>query len=418
MTHSPETPVVDALADAVGGPVPTTERPFPTERPAGCPFDPPAAFAEARAEHPISRLRYPDGHLGWVVTGLEAARGVLGDIRFSSQPPGKRSPVIGPEDAPDPSVLPKGMFVNTDPPEHTRYRRLLSKHFTVRRVQEMRPRVQELTDGLLDAMERDGGPVDLVEAFAKPLPTLVTSDLLALPEAERPQFREHVDVLFSLSSTGDEMARALTGVNAMLNELIAAARANRGPDLLGRLVAETELTDEELFGVSLMLLIAGLETTTNMLALGTYALLRHPDQLAALRADWSLIDGAVEELLRYLSVVQVGPIRVAAEDFTFEGQPIRKGEVVTVSLPAANRDPLGFADADTLDIRRAATRHVAFGSGPHQCMGHHLGRLELAVGYESLLRRFPGLELAVPVEEIGNREMMVTYGVHALPVKW
>ncbi|MEU7166567.1 cytochrome P450 [Streptomyces morookaense] len=392
---------------------------FPTARPAGCPFDPPAPFAQAREKCPMTPLRYPDGHVGRLVTGLETARAVLGDTRFSSLPTGKRSPVKVPGSELSTDAHPQqGMFVNMDPPEHTRYRRLLSKHFTIRRVRELRPVVQQMADRLLDEMERAGGPVDLVQAFAKPLPTLVTSELLGLPEADRAEFGRHVDVLFSLSSSGEEMQESMTILGGMLHALIAAARKDPGPDILGRLTVETELTDEELLGITIVLLIAGLETTTNMLALGTYTLLRHPEQLAALRADWSLTDDAVEELLRYLSVVQVGPIRVAAEDFEFQGQSIRKGEVVTVSLPAANRDPLGFDDPDTFDIRRGATRHVAFGSGPHQCMGHHLARLELAIGYESLLRRFPGLELAVPPEEIGTREMMVTYGVLGLPVRW
>ncbi|MEU1310915.1 cytochrome P450 [Streptomyces cinnamoneus] len=393
-------------------------RPFPTARPAGCPFDPPAPFAQAREEGPMTPLLYPGGHIGWLVTGLQAARAVLGDTRFSSLPEGKRDPVKEISNQLSTDALPTGMFVNMDPPQHTRYRRLLSKHFTVRRVRELRPRIQEMTDRLLDEMESTGGPVDLVTAFAKPLPTLVTSELLGLPEADRAEFGRHVDVLFSLSTSQEEMHQSLMGLGAMLNALIAAARKDQGPDVLGRLTAETDLTDEELLGITIVLLIAGLETTTNMLALGTYTLLRHPDQLADLRADWSLIDDAVEELLRYLSVVQVGPLRVAAEDFAFEGLSIRKGEVVAVSLPAANRDPLGFDDPDTFDIRRGVTRHVAFGSGPHQCMGHHLARLELAVGYESLLRRFPRLELAVPPEEIGTREMMVTYGVLGLPVRW
>ncbi|MEV0186458.1 cytochrome P450 [Streptomyces sp. NPDC050625] len=275
-----------------------------------------------------------------------------------------------------------------------------------------------MTERLLDEMVNEGGPVDLVQADAKPLPTLVTSELLGLPETDRAQFGHHVEILFSLSSSGEEMQQSMTILGGMLHTLIAAARKNPGLDILGSLTVETDLNDEELLGITIVLLIAGLETTANMLALGTYALLRHPEQLAALRADWSLIDDAVEELLRYLSVVQIGPIRVAAEDFVFEAQPIREGEVVMVSLPAANRDPLGFEDPDTFDIRRGTTRHVAFGTGPHQCMGHHLARLELAIGYKSLLRRFPRLELAVPTEEISTWEMMVTYGVAELPVRW
>ncbi|OLR93554.1 cytochrome P450 [Actinokineospora bangkokensis] len=392
---------------------------FPVARPQGCPFHPPAPFAEFRAQAPMSRMTYPDGHVGWVVTGLETAKEVLLDTRFSSLPQGKRSPVKVPGSELSTDELPPSMFVNTDPPVHTHYRRLLNKHFTVKRIQGFRERVEELVDGLLDDLAGRRAPVDLVQVLAKPLPMLVTADLLGLPEAQRDDFSHHVDTMFSLSSTGEEMGVSMYTLDRMLRELIANARQDKGSDILGRLCDETELTDDELMGISLVLLIAGLETTTNMLGLGTYALLKHPEQLAELKADWSLLPGAVEELLRYLSVVQVGPIRVAAEDFEFQGLPITRGEVITVSLPAANRDPLGFADADAFDIhRRDTTGHVAFGRGPHQCMGHHLARLELSVAFERLFTRFPDLRVAVPDDEIETREMMVTYGVQSLPVTW
>lgn len=365
----------------------------------------------------MTPLRYPDGHVGHLVTGRQTTRSMLTEARFSSLPAGKRSPVKVPRSELSTDALPAGMFVDMDPPEHTRYRRLLSQHFTIRRVRKLRSRIQKMTDRLLDEMANRGVPVDLVQAFAELLPALATSELLGLPKTDRAQFEHHVDVLFSLSSTGEEMQQSMTTLGRMLHALIAAARKDPGPDIIGRLAVETDLNDEELLGITIVLLIAGLETT-NMLALGTYALLRHPEQLAALRANWSLIDDAVEELLRYLGAVRIGPIRIAAENFVFEGQLIRKGEVVTMSLPAASRGPLGFEDPDTFNIRRGTTRHVAFGSDPHQCMGHHLARLELVIGDESLQRHLPRLELAVPAKEIGTREMMVTHGVPELPVHW
>jgi cytochrome P450 len=407
------------LDDAAADPVPPGGFPeFPTARPHGCPFHAPTGFTQRRDEGPMARLSYADGHHGWLVTGLEAAQEVLLDTRFSSRPEGKRSPVKVPGTELPTDMLPPAMFVNTDPPEHTRYRKLLNGHFTVKRVREWRPRIEELVDGLLDAMVAAGPPADLVEALAKPLPMAVTADLLGLPEAAQPEFARNVETVFSLTSTGDEAVAAMRTLDRMLRELVATARAEQGEDVLGRLAATSDLTDENILGVALNLLIAGLEATTNMIGLGTWALLRHPDQLAEVRADRSLLPRAVEELLRYLSVVQIGPIRFAAADFEFRGLAIRAGEAVTVSLPAANHDPAGFTDADTFDIHRDTTGHVAFGQGPHQCMGHHLARLELTVVWDRLLTRFPDLRLAVADDDIDTRETMVTYGVWRLPVTW
>jgi cytochrome P450 len=397
---------------------PTGAPRFPTVRRAGCPFDPPPDFAALRSAAPMTRMTYPHGQIGWLVTGYEQARAVLSDVRFSSLPDGKLSPVKVPGSELDVAALPPGMFVNMDPPAHTRYRRLLNSHFTVRRVRQMESHVGDIVDGVLDEMELAGSPADLVHHFAKPIPTQVTTELLGLPLEQRSQFQHDVSVLFSLSSSGDEMVESMNRLGGLLTALVAVKRADPTDDLLGSLVSDTDLTDGDLLGIMFVLLVAGLETTTNMLALGVFALLAHPDQLAALLADESLMDNAVDELLRYLSVVQVGPVRVAGEDFEFEGNQIREGDVVTVSLPAANRDPGKFADPDRLDLTRGDVGHIAFGCGPHQCMGHHLARLELRVGYRSLLRRFPGVRLAMPADSVPTREMMVTYGVRRLEVAW
>ncbi|HWO61310.1 MAG TPA: cytochrome P450 [Umezawaea sp.] len=391
---------------------------FPTSRRTGCPFDPPPEFADLRAVDPMTRMTYPYGQIGWLVTGFEMARAVLSDVRFSSLPEGKLSPVKVPGTELDLDALPPGMFVNMDPPQHTRYRRLLNGHFTVRRVRLMETQIRTIVDGVLDGMERAGSPVDLVEEFAKPIPTMVTTELLGLPLDQREQFQHDVSVLFSLSSSGEEMIESMNRLGGTLAALVAAKRAAPTDDLLGSLVSDTDLTDPELLGITFVLLVAGLETTTNMLALGVFALFQHPEQLAALRADPTLMAPAVDELLRFLSVVQVGPVRVAAEDFEFEGRQVTKGDVVTVSLPAANRDPDRFPDADALDFDRRDSGHIAFGRGVHQCMGHHLARLELEVAYSALLERFPELRLATPAEGVPTREMMVTYGVQRLEVAW
>jgi cytochrome P450 len=205
---------------------------------------------------------------------------------------------------------------------------------------------------------------------------------------------------------------------AYLAELVAAKRAEPGSDLLSGLVTGGQLSDEELTGMGMLLLTAGHETTANMLALGAFALLRHPDQADRLRADPSLASNAVEELLRYLTITHIGPIRVAKADVELAGRTIRAGETVTLSLPVANRDPERFGDPDRLDLDRAAGTHLAFGHGIHQCLGQQLARAELRVAYPALLRRFPTLTLAVPPEEVPLRTRATMYGVHRLPVTW
>lgn len=383
-----------------------------------CPFDPPADLIALRAERPVSRMIYPDGHEGWLVTGYAAVRAVLADVRFSSRRELLRTPI--PLDVPPARLepAPPGAMIATDPPEHTRYRRLLTGQFTVRRMNQLTPRIQQITDDHLAAMRKEGPPADLVRSFALPIPSLVICELLGVPYEARDEFQQDSAVLFDLNTSAEQRQSAATNLERFLRELVEHKRAEPGDDLLGGLVTGSELTDEELTNIGLLLLLAGHETTANMLALGTFALLQHPEQMAVLRAEPELAVNAVEELLRYLSIIHIGPIRAATEDVEVEGELIRAGESVTVAVSAANWDPTRFPEPGQLDITRRATGHLSFGHGVHQCLGQQLARVEMRIAYPALLREFPTLRLAVPAAEVPLRTDMAIYGVHRLPVTW
>ncbi|WP_067831117.1 cytochrome P450 [Actinomadura kijaniata] len=385
---------------------------LPTGRRAGRPFDPPAGLAELRERRPLSRLGYPDGHEGWLVTSHALVREVLADRRFSARAELQHMPVPG---MPEPWPAEPGVFGSMDPPEHTRYRRLLAGRFTVRRMRLLTERIEEATGERLAAMERQGPPVDLVGALAQPVPARLICELLGVPYDDRERFQRHTLDLFRLGASPEETAAAYTTVHEYVRELVAAKRAAPTDDLLSDLLG-SDLTDEELVNIGFVLLGAGLDTTANMLALGAFALLEHPGQAEALR-DGDLADDAVEELLRYLSVIPF-TVRTALEDVELHGERIRAGETVTVSIPAANRDPARFADPDLLDLTRASGGHVAFGHGVHQCLGQQLARVELRVALPALFRRFPTLRLAAPAGRVPLRTDMIIYGVHRLPVAW
>ncbi|MDF3288192.1 cytochrome P450 [Streptomyces silvisoli] len=385
-------------------------------RPSGCPFDPPTELARLRESQPIVRMRYPDGHLGWLATGHSAVRAVLADTRFSSRYETMHYPFPdGPTGELPPAPL--GDLTGIDAPEHTRYRRLLTGKFTVRRMRALTARVEQIVAEHLDAMERRGPVVDLVEAYAQPIPALMICELLGVPTDDREVFQRHTTTLTNQLSTDDERIAAIGAFHEILHALVLAKRAEPTDDLLSDLTHGSDLNDDELAGIGSFLLGAGLDTTANMLALGTFALLSNPEQLAALRADPGLTDQAVEELMRYLTIAHTG-VRSALEDVEIAGQSIKAGETVTLSLQAANRDPQRFPEPDVLDVRRKATGQVGFGHGVHQCLGQQLARVEMRVAFPALLDRFPTLRLAVPPAEIPLRTHSNIYGVHRLPVTW
>jgi cytochrome P450 len=311
-----------------------------------------------------------------------------------------------------------------DDPEHDRQRKMLTRNFMIKRVEGMRPRVQQIVDELIDDLLAGPKPVDLVAAFALPVPSLVICELLGVPYADHDFFQACGK---KMVATGTPAAQALTATDELrsyLLDLIVAKQQAPTDDLIGRLVtgqlATGELTAEEVAEMSLLMLIAGHETTANMIGLGTLTLLRHPEQLAELRdtEDPTLIANAVEELLRYLNIVHVGRRRVATEDVEVSGRLIRAGEGVIVVTEAGNRDGTVFPEPDRLDLHRQARHHLAFGYGVHQCLGQPLARMELQVVYGTLFRRIPTLRLAIPWPQVRFKHDMIVYGVHSLPVTW
>ncbi|MEU8682321.1 cytochrome P450 [Streptomyces sp. NPDC048611] len=393
---------------------------LPMERDAG-PFDPPRDLTRLREARPVSPLLFPDGHEGWLVTGYDAVRQLLADTRFSSrqdigvlhvpyETPGMPA-------ATEPSPQVPGLFVAMDPPDHTRLRRMLTGAFTVRRMKQLEQHITDIVERQLDELARLAPPVDLVREFALPVPSLVICELLGVPYADRETFQVNSARFLVKDQPLDEKLAAYGAMTTYLAELVTHKRTDPGEDILSDLARRDDLSIEELTGIAFLLLLAGHETTANMLALGTFALLEHPEQLDRLRADPDLLPGAVEELMRYLSVADIF-FRYATEDIELGGETIGKGSTVVVSLLAANRDPRRFDDPDALDVRRKARGHLSFGHGIHQCLGQQLARIEMRAGFEGLLRRFPTLELAVPADEVRLRTDMNIYGVHELPVTW
>jgi cytochrome P450 len=390
------------------------------ERDAG-PFDPPRRVTRLRDARPVSPMIFPDGHEGWLVTGYDAVRQLMADTRFSSrqdlgilhmpyETPGMPA-------ATEPSPQTPGLFIAMDPPDHTRLRRKLTGAFTIKRMKQLEEHIVDIAERQLDGLTRLAPPVDLVKEFALPVPSLVICALLGVPYADRESFQANSAKFLVKDVTLDEKMAAYTGLTTYLAELVTSKRAAPGDDILSDLARHDDLTIDELTGIAFLLLLAGHETTANMLALGTFALLEHPDQLAELRADPELLPGAVEELMRYLSVVDIF-FRYATEDIELGGEKIAKGSTVVISLLAANHDPMRFDNPDTLDIHRRARGHLSFGHGVHQCLGQQLARIEMRAGFEGLLRRFPTLALAIPAGEVKLKTDMNIYGVHELPVTW
>ncbi|AHH99927.1 cytochrome P450 [Kutzneria viridogrisea] len=391
----------------------------------GCPFDPPEQYKQLRQECPVSPLAMPvslDGRDGWLVTRLEDAKTVLVDQRFSHRKELISLPIPPPlpmgEGEYKPGAAEPGAFITMDPPDHSRYRRMLAGHFTVRRIRELEPVVERIAARLLDEMAAAGPVADLVTAYAEPLPVELMCELVGIKPEHREPLAKHLAVVSKMSYTVEEITEAVITLSSVLQTVVSEAVANPGDDMLGSLARTGELDEKELINITWALLGGGFDTSGNMLALGTWALLEHPEQLARLRAEPELTDNAIEELLRYLTVSHLGASRAALEDVELGGKLIEAGQTIVVSLPSANRDPEKFPEPDSLDLGRSTQGHVAFGHGVHQCLGQHLARLTLRVGYRALFDRFPTLRLAVPAEEIPTREDMLHYGVHQLPVTW
>jgi cytochrome P450 monooxygenase len=366
---------------------------------------PPEGYAELRGRPGLCRTMLPGGNPVWLVTRHEDVRAALTDPRLSSDPSLPGFPATG--GAPD--AVP-GWFVAMDAPEHTRYRKLLIPEFTVRKVRDLRPGIQQVVDDRIDAMLAAGNAADLVSAFCLVLPSLVICQLLGVPYEDHEHFESRTRILVSLASTARQREVALAEINTYLTGLVAAKRANPGEDLISRLLAGGALDDAELLGVAMLLLVAGHETTANMLSLGVVTLLDNP--------QWIGHEGAVEELLRFYSISDVVSLRVATEDLELSGQLIRRGEGVAPLGLAANHDGTVFEDPGEFCPARSARHHVAFGYGIHQCIGQNLARLEMEVALKTLFERIPRLRLAVPADELEFKHDGVLFGLYELPVRW
>lgn len=394
---------------------PVTHRPaaggcpvaFPLREP-GKPFPPPEYGTWRESGEPV-RSELPSGPV-WLVTRHEDVRTVLNDPRISADPskPGfpKASRTGG---APSQDEIP-GWFVSMDPPDHDRFRKTLIPEFTVRKVRALRPVVQEIVDGRIDAMLAAGDSADLVEDFALPVPSLVIAGMLGVPKADRDFFEAKTRTLVTLSSTDEERDKASAALLRYLSRLIQIKSRRPGEDLISRLAAADTMSRQELSGVAMLLLIAGHETTANNIGLGIVQLLQNP--------DWIGDERVVEELLRYYSVADLVAFRVALEDVEIGSRTIRAGEGIVPLLAAANHDTGAFDDAGRFCPERSARSHVAFGYGVHQCLGQNLVRLEMEVAYATLFERIPDLRLAVPADELPLKYDGVLFGLHELPVTW
>jgi len=403
--------------------------PLPTER-VGL-FNPPADLARLREEEPVRRLVYPSGEVGWLVTDYELGRAVLGDQRFGKgidDPQMHDPPVVAEVNermkaAGDPAMMAMraGNFLQMDPPEHTRFRRLLAPYFTMSSLRaELGSVVQDIVDERLRAMEEAGPPVEFVTTFAEAVPLRTICHMLGVPESGRATVRAFADGALAERVDGDEVAAATRATGELMRELVARRHAEPGEDLVSRMVVSGVLEDHEIVGVSMILAGAGFHTTSTMLANGTFALLCERERWERLVAEPDLVERASEELLRYLTVNQLDAhTRTAREDVEIAGVLVKTGEHVHVSLPAVNRDPKRFEDPDALDVERDARGQLTLGHGIHICLGQHLARLEMYVAFRGLLARFPTLRLAVPVDEVpmppGSAPL---YSPYELPVAW
>ncbi|RNG34163.1 cytochrome P450 [Streptomyces botrytidirepellens] len=389
---------------------------LPTHR--SCPYDPPDDYTRLRAERPVVPIVYPDGNQGWLLSRYEDVKTLLTDPRFSSE----RSRSARTRHRDTKPAMPPGAFISMDPPEHTRYRRLVSGRFTTRKMRELEPRVEAYARQFLDRMEEKGGPVDLVEEYALPIPSLVISDLLGVPSGSRADFQRWSADVLNVELPLDQIKASINEFSRFMQDLIAFKKKEPGDDLISDLVhpgsEDDRLTDDEVAGLCTLMLIAGHESTSNMLSLGTLVTLRNEDQLSALRENPALIDSAVEELLRYLSIVQFSFTRTALEDMEIGGHRIEAGQTVVGAMVSANRDPESFPDPDRLIFDRQDARNLAFGHGVHMCIGHQLARIEMKVAFRRLFERFPTLRIAVPDDQIRFKTDSVVYGVWELPVTW
>ncbi|MEU8242621.1 cytochrome P450 [Actinoplanes missouriensis] len=385
-----------------------------------CPYDPPAGLLDLQRQAPLVRVQLPSGP-AWLVTTYDAARTLLDDPRMSSDMGREGFPTLYRQKM---RPVLKGSFMRMDGEDHAFYRQMLAGEFSVKRINALRPEIEQTCDELIDRMVRDGAPANLHQAYGIPVSSRSICRLLGVPFEDADYFTEHLEALFDPHRAGapERIAKSKAALSQYLDELVTRKMKDPGDDLISRLVAEYlvpgKVDRPELLLTSYLLLAAGHETTANMITTGTAALLMHPEQFAAVRDEPQLLRGAVEELLRYLSIFQFGITRIATGDIPVGDQVVRAGEGVIVSPLLGNRDESVYGDPHTLDVRRHGRPHLSFGHGPHLCVGHTLARIELQVAFERLLARLPDLRLAVPESEVPFRTETLVFGTLDLPVTW
>jgi cytochrome P450 len=395
---------------------------FPMQR--TCPFKIAPGYDKLRAEEPIAQVKMPTGETVWLITKYDYVRQILAHPQVSADRHHPGFPVLlGLPNRETMRAVGRGSLIGMDPPTHTIHRRVLITEFTVKQVRAIRPRLQEIVDECVAETLRDGPPVDLVQTLALPVPTHVVCELLGVPYADRESFHRRTKIMLDRNATEIDKRTAGGELLMFFVELVERKEKDPGDDLLGRLITRYRRDGmyerDLLIGIAGLLLTGGHETTANMIALGTIALLENEDQLAALRANPTQMPTAVEELLRYFSVAaELTGYRAALADIEIGGVVIREGDGIIALGSAANRDPDVFENPDKLDIERGARHHVAFGYGMHQCLGQNLARLELEITLNTLFTKIPGLRLAAPLDELPFKSDASVYGVHQLPVTW
>ncbi|WP_430542477.1 cytochrome P450 [Streptomyces iconiensis] len=376
-------------------------------------LDPVDRLDRTQAKAPVSKVRLPFGVNAWVVTGYEEAKAVLGAAEAFSTDFAHLAAKAGITAEQSPGGL--GF---SDPPAHTRLRRILTPEFTMRRLRRLVPRIEDIVEERLDAMEGQEGPVDLVREFALPIPSLTICELLGVPYEDRHGFQQLAMDRFDLFAGTNAPFGAMSESLTYFRDIVRKQRAEPGDGLLGMIVREhgDDVDDEELAGLADGVLTGGFETTASTLALGSLVLLRNPDVFESVRTDDAMAAPFVDEVLRYLTAVQLAFPRFAREDFEIAGQVIPRGDMVLCSLSSANRDPAYTADGGHFDPHRGAPGHLAFGYGIHRCIGAELARMELRTAYPALTRRFPAMRLATPPQDLAFRKLSIVYGIESLPV--
>jgi cytochrome P450 RapN len=376
-------------------------------------------LAEVRQHTPVLRVAMPYGGQAWLATRYDDVKTVLADPRFS------RAAVLG-KDVPRsmPTITDESNILTMDPPEHGRLRKLVAKAFTVRRVEALRPRIQQILDDLTDTMLANGSPADLAAALNWPLPITVICEMLGVPVEDQSRFREWTDKMLVISGDGSESQASRQHLKAYLAELIAAHRAQPQDDLLTELITARDVADrlseQELVTFGITLLLAGHETTANQTGNFVYLLLANRELWDTLVADPTLVPAAIEELLRFVPLGGGGgQARIATEDLVLpSGHPIAKGDAVIADIISANRDETVYEHADQVDFHRSENQHVGFGHGAHHCLGAPLARMEMQMAVASLIKRVPNLRLAVPADEVEWKSDRLIRGVRSLPVAW